>query len=97
MNKQLRNRLVVYIIIMLIIFVFNIVDVSPQYQELLMKENERDELQLFNLQLIEDEKYLAEELVKFDDPEYVINYAKKNHLFTEKGTIKFRIPNKNSE
>jgi cell division protein DivIC len=97
MNKAVRNRLFLYVVIGTIIIGINANSLMSSYKELVGKQNERDQLQAEMMDLEEEQTYLKEELIKFEDPEYILIYAKKNHLFTEEGTIKFRIPNKTSE
>jgi len=97
MSKAVRNRLFVYLVVGTIVIAINANSLMSSYQEVVSSKEERDQLQAAMLDLQKEQEYLEEELVKFEDPEYILIYAKKNHMFTEEGTVKFRIPNKASE
>ncbi len=96
MSKAVRNRMVLYVMIGGVFIFFSVSSVLSSHSDLVVLEKEKNRLSINMTELVEEQEYLEEELIRFEDPYYVLNYAKKNHLFTEDGTIKFRIPNKTS-
>ncbi len=84
-TKKSKRRLLIFGIISVIaIGYFFVTLVSYSYSYISLKS---EEINLNNelISLQEKKEFLKNEIVKLNDPEYVIRYAKENYLYSEDG------------
>ena len=92
-TKKSKRRLLIFGIISVIaIGYFFVTLVSYSYSYISLKS---EEINLNNelISLQEKKEFLKNEIVKLNDPEYVIRYAKENYLYSEDGEYVLKIDN----
>lgn len=93
-KKRLRNRLIVFAVLMCIVFgsLFNMY--SGQKKLLAAKEHEKTEAIATLKDLKTEQEQLNKQLAKLDDEEYIAKLARKEYFLSESNEIIFSIPDK---
>lgn len=91
-KRRLRRRLTLFTVITIITFASILIHHTNQRTTYTEKEEAFQVLQK-RLELLEnEEKDLLEEIRLLEDESYVLQIARTNYFFTEKGEIIFNIP-----
>lgn len=91
-QSRLRRRLMLFAIIVGITFATIITYHISQRVIYTQKQEQFEILQEQTTALTNKEKDLEEEIKLLEDEEYVLQIAKTNYFFTEKGEIVFKLP-----
>ncbi|WP_301109244.1 septum formation initiator family protein [Sporosarcina sp.] len=93
-KKRLRNRLIVFAVLMCVVFgsLFNMY--SGQKKLLAAKEKEKTEAIATLKDLNAGKEQLNKQLAKLDDEEYIAKLARKEYFLSESNEIIFSIPDK---
>lgn len=93
-KRRLRNRLIVFAILVCIVFGSLFSKYTSQKQLLAAKEQEKMEAAETLKKLQAEQEQLNKQLAKLDDEEYIAKLARKEYFLSESNEIIFSIPDK---
>ena len=94
-TKKEKRRLTLFISAFMIIIVFMVVNIFPDWLKISENNKELAYLEEEYTVLLDDEKALKAEVEKLKNPEYMERYAKEKFLYTKDNEIIIRKNTKN--
>ena len=93
-SKKAKRRMIIIVSLMIVVSAVLVKSVYSDWQTIFKNKRSAGELTEKYEGLLESEKSLEAEVIKFQDPDYVARYAREKHLYTLPDELIIKIPKK---